>query len=102
MIAATMSEIMKGKIRMVRKKVDLELAPHKIRVNAVAPGFVMTEMTEAGAANPEWMATWTGNTPLGRLGRPDEIAYAMLFLASDAASYMTGSILVIDGGYTCW
>jgi NAD(P)-dependent dehydrogenase (short-subunit alcohol dehydrogenase family) len=92
----------KAAVHQMVKSMAIELAPHKIRVNAVAPGFIMTEMTEAGAANPEWMEAWTGNTPLARLGKPDEIAYAMLFLASDAASYMTGSILVVDGGYTCW
>ncbi len=90
----------KAAVHQMVKSMAVELAPHKIRVNAVAPGFVMTDMTKD--ANPGWLEIWEHNTPMGRLARPDEIAFAMLYLASDAASYVTGSILVIDGGYTCW
>lgn len=92
----------KAAVHQMVKSMAVELAPHKIRVNAVAPGFVMTDMTKDAITKSGWLETWTHNTPMGRLAQPEEIAYAMLYLASDAASYVTGSILVIDGGYTCW
>ncbi len=92
----------KAAVHHMVRSMAVELAPHNIRVNAVAPGFVMTDMTREAVTRPGLLETWTGNTPMGRLARPDEVAYAMLYLASDAASYVTGSILVIDGGYTCW
>jgi NAD(P)-dependent dehydrogenase (short-subunit alcohol dehydrogenase family) len=84
------------------KSLAVELAPHKIRVNAVAPGYVLTEMTKRGLNNAEWVKLWHEMTPMGRFAEPSEIANVMLFLASDAASYVTGCILLADGGYTCW
>ena len=84
------------------KSMAVELAPHKIRVNAVAPGYVLTEMTRRGLSNTEWVKLWEEMTPMKRFAEPSEIANVMLFLASDAASYMTGSIVLVDGGYTCW
>jgi len=92
----------KAAVHQMVKSLAIELAPHGIRVNAVAPGYVITEMTARGISNPEWLPMWKDMTPLGRFGRPEEIANLMLFLASDASSYMTGSIVLIDGGYTCW
>ncbi len=92
----------KAAVHHMVRSMAVGLAPHNIRVNAVAPGFVMAGMTREAVTRPGLLETWTGNTPMGRLARPDEVAYAMLYLASDAASYVTASILVIDGGYTCW
>lgn len=92
----------KAAVHQMVKSLAIELAPHGIRVNAVAPGYVITEMTARGISNPEWLPMWKDMTPMGRFGQPEEIANLMLFLASDAASYMTGSIVLIDGGYTCW
>jgi len=92
----------KAAVHQMIKSMAVELAPHSIRVNAVAPGFVMTDMTKDAITKSGWLQIWEQNTPMGRLARPEEVAYAMLYLASDAASYVTGSILVIDGGYTCW
>lgn len=92
----------KAAVHQMVKSLAVELAPHKIRVNAVAPGFVMTDMTKDAITTSDWFDIWTHNTPMGRLANPDEVAYGMLYLAGDAASYVTGSILVIDGGYTCW
>lgn len=92
----------KAAVHQMVKSLAVELAPHKIRVNAVAPGFVMTDMTKDAITKSGWFDIWTHNTPMGRLAKPEEVAYGMLYLASDAASYVTGSILVIDGGYTCW
>jgi NAD(P)-dependent dehydrogenase (short-subunit alcohol dehydrogenase family) len=92
----------KAAVHQMIKSMAVELAPHNIRVNAVAPGFVITDMTRDAIESSGWLETWQHNTPMARLARPDEIAYAMLYLASDAASYVTGSILVVDGGYTCW
>ncbi len=73
-----------------------------VRVNCVSPGYTATPMTKLGLDTPEWRDTWLGGTPLGRLAEPTEIAPAVLYLASDAASFVTGHSLVVDGGYTCW
>jgi len=92
----------KAAVHQMVKAMAVELAPHKIRVNAVAPGYVMTEMTKRGLSTQEWVKLWEEMTPMHRFAEPAEIAYTMLFLASDAASYVTGAILLVDGGYTCW
>jgi NAD(P)-dependent dehydrogenase (short-subunit alcohol dehydrogenase family) len=69
-------------------------------VNALAPGYVVTAMAIDGMKNPEFDPIWTANTPIGRYAQPEEMANCILFLASDAASYVTGATLVADGGYT--
>jgi NAD(P)-dependent dehydrogenase (short-subunit alcohol dehydrogenase family) len=74
-----------------------------VRVNAVAPTYIETPLTSFGInENPDMYRTWLEMTPMGRVGQPDEIASVVLFLASDAASLLTGSIVLADGGYTCW
>ncbi len=75
----------------------LELAP-TVRVNAVAPGMVRTPLTEMVVANASWRAAAEAGTPLGRIGTADEVADVIVFLASPAASYVTGQTIVIDGG----
>lgn len=89
------------------KNVALELAPHKIWVNAVAPGGILTEGVKklqslhpetAGMDQEKIMAQFLEKIPMGRLGEPDDIGKVVLFLASDMASYMTGSQIVVDGG----
>lgn len=74
-----------------------DLSP-RVRVNAVAPGSILTEALEMVAANPELKGAMEAATPLRRLGEPDDIAAAVLYLASDASSYVTGQILAVDGG----
>jgi len=59
-------------------------------------------MTPQGKINNEWYKTWMDFSPMGRIGEPNEIASCVVFLASDASSFFTGSNLVVDGGYTCW
>jgi NAD(P)-dependent dehydrogenase (short-subunit alcohol dehydrogenase family) len=68
----------------------------------VAPSYTLTEMTKLGLATSEWAGIWAEMTPMGRFAEPEEIASAVLFLASPASSYTTGSILLVDGGYTSW
>ena len=92
----------KAAVHQMVKSLACELGPKNVRVNAVAPGFIVTEMTKRGMSNPEWLSIWTGNTPMGRLGKPEEIANIMLFLASEASAFMTGSVVIADGGYTAW
>lgn len=92
----------KAAVHMLTKSLAGEWATRGVRVNAVAPTYIETEMTKSGRENPEWLPTWLEMTPMHRCGRPDEIASAVLFLASDASSLMTGSIVVVDGGYTIW
>ncbi|MER8747513.1 SDR family oxidoreductase [Mesorhizobium sp. M0965] len=93
----------KGAIHMMTKSLACAWAKHEVRVNAVAPGYVATEMTlPLKADNPLWLDRWLEQTPLGRLAQPDEVASAVLFLASPAASYCTGTVLSVDGGYTSW
>ncbi|MBZ9750164.1 SDR family oxidoreductase [Deinococcus sp. HMF7604] len=79
-----------------------EWAGRGVRVNAIAPGYTATPLTKRGLDTPEWRETWLKETPMGRLAEPHEIAPAALYLASDAASFVTGHTLVVDGGYVCW
>ena len=79
-----------------------EWAARGVRVNAVAPGYTATPLTKRGLETPGWRETWLGTTPMGRLAEPAEIAPAVLYLASEASSFVTGHTLVIDGGYTVW
>lgn len=92
----------KAAIIALTRSLAAEWAARGIRVNAIAPGYVATELTLRGMSNDEWREEWLRSTPLGRVAEPAEIAPAVLYLASDASSYVTGSVLVIDGGYTAW
>jgi NAD(P)-dependent dehydrogenase (short-subunit alcohol dehydrogenase family) len=82
------------------KALAVELAPDNIRVNSIAPTFLETPMTAPMFAKPEFAKWVMDRIPLGRLGQLDEVAAAVVFVASDAASLMTGTSLVIDGGWT--
>ena len=90
----------KGAVRIFSKAAAIQYAPDKIRVNSVHPGFVDTPMTRPGHSNPEVAKQRLEATPLGRFGTPADIAAGCLYLASDEASWVTGSELVIDGGMT--
>jgi len=90
----------KAALISMTKTMAIELAPSKIRVNAIAPGFVQTRFASAIVENPELSRAVIERTPAGRVATPDEIAGGALYLASDAASYLTGHTLVIDGGMT--
>jgi len=79
-----------------------EWAQHNIRVNALAPGFIHTQQTAASARIPEVLQRNLANTPMKRYGRVDELKGAIVFLASEASSFATGTVLTIDGGYTVW
>lgn len=89
----------KGGLRMLTKAMALELAPHRITVNAIAPGVVDTPLVARSLADPARREMLMRHIPLGRIARPDEIAHAAVFLASDNASYITGATLVVDGGW---
>lgn len=88
----------KAAVIHLTKAMAVELAPHNIRVNSVSPGYIRTELVEP---LDEYHRLWVPKIPLGRLGRPEELVGLYLYLASAASSYMTGSDIVIDGGYTC-
>lgn len=91
----------KAGVSMMTKSLAVEWAEEGIRVNAIAPGYMRTELVdELLQENPEMEEIWLENTPRGRLGRPEELQELVVYLASDASSYMTGSTLLIDGGYT--
>jgi gluconate 5-dehydrogenase len=88
----------KGGVRQLTRGMAVELAPHNIQVNAIAPGYFATEMNRALLDDPKFDAWVKQRTPAGRWGQPDEIAGLALFLASAAANYVTGQIIMIDGG----
>lgn len=88
----------KAAVHHLTKSLAAEWAVHGVRVNAVAPGYVRTEM--APVDRPEFAEHWIGDAPQQRAAEPEEIAPAVVFLASPASSFMTGTVLVIDGGYT--
>jgi NAD(P)-dependent dehydrogenase (short-subunit alcohol dehydrogenase family) len=92
----------KAAVIMLTKSLAAEWASRGVRVNAIAPGYVATELTLRGMTNPEWRDEWLRSTPMGRVAQPAEIAPAAVYLASDASSYVTGSVLVVDGGYSAW
>jgi len=89
----------KGAVRILTKTAAIEYAKEGIRINSVHPGVVDTEMIR-GSMNQEGMQAVTRAHPLGRMGRAEDIAYGVLYLASDEASFVTGAELIIDGGYT--
>jgi 3(or 17)beta-hydroxysteroid dehydrogenase len=90
----------KGAVRLFTKAVALEYAPEAIRVNSVHPGAVRTPIWAKGGIALEDAAAFAAMTPLGRMAEPEEVADAIVYLASDASRYVTGSELVIDGGLT--
>ena len=90
----------KGAVRLLTKSTAIQYAGEGIRANSVHPGFIDTPMTAATLADPERNRSLIARTPVGRLGVPDDVAYGVLFLASEESSFMTGSELVIDGGWT--
>jgi len=90
----------KGAIAALTRNMALDYAPRRIRVNCVCPGFVRTPMTRALTDDPEANRRLTSVHPLGRLGEPVDIANAILFLVSDEASWITGHLLVVDGGFS--
>ena len=91
----------KAALGHMTKALALEWGPHGIRVNAIAPGFILTDLTKKLWSQPvmqEWGKT---NTPLIRLGVPEDMVGTAIFLASEASAFMTGQILYVDGGFTC-
>ena len=90
----------KGAVRLMTKSAALEFVADNIRINAICPGMFDTNLFESSVPKEAWEPL-VDLVPMKRFGRPDEIAYGAVFLASDESSFMTGSDLVIDGGYTC-
>jgi NAD(P)-dependent dehydrogenase (short-subunit alcohol dehydrogenase family) len=92
----------KAAVHHLTRSLAVEWASRGVRVNAVAPTYIETPLTLFGMEDQAMAAVWLEMTPMARVGQPEEIASVALFLASDASSLMTGSIVLADGGYTCW
>ena len=92
----------KAGVHHLTRTLAAEWASRGVRVNAVAPTYIDTPLTRFGMEDPQLKEAWLSMTPMQRVGRPDEVASVVAFLASDASSLMTGSIVLADGGYTCW
>ena len=82
------------------RNLAIEVAKEKIRVNCLCPGYVETSLIEGMMSDKDVMRELVSRHPIGRLGKPEEIAYAALYLASDESTFVTGAPLVVDGGYT--
>ena len=95
--------VSKAGVEMLTKEMALELAPHRIRVNAVAPGLIETDINRADIAQDTFREGRLARIPLGLIGAPDDVAGAVVFLASnDEARLMTGASVFVDGGQTIW
>jgi NAD(P)-dependent dehydrogenase (short-subunit alcohol dehydrogenase family) len=92
----------KAGLANLTRQLAVEWAPYGILVNAIAPGWIPTEANEAGISKPQNRERMEKSTPLGRLGLPEEIRGAVIYLSSPASSYVTGTMLSIDGGYASW
>ena len=92
----------KGAVEQLTRELARQWGPHGIRVNALAPGVFQTDMNRAMIGTPERRARTIARIPQGRLGEPEDLAGAVAFLASDAARYVTGQILPVDGGMSIW
>lgn len=90
----------KAAVEQLTKSLAIAWAPDGIRVNAIAPGFIETEQSARSRTDPAHVANVSARTPLGRWGQPEDIAGTVLFLASDAAKFITGTCIAIDGGYS--
>jgi NAD(P)-dependent dehydrogenase (short-subunit alcohol dehydrogenase family) len=92
----------KAAVIQLTKSLAAEWAPHNIRVNAICPGYMATAMAQPFFDDPQYGGVWMDLIPMQRPGKPEELAPLAVYLASEASSYMTGSAVVIDGGYTAW
>ncbi|MFZ5946173.1 MAG: SDR family NAD(P)-dependent oxidoreductase [Bacillota bacterium] len=90
----------KGAVKQMTKAFAMEWVKYGIRVNSVSPAFIRTPLVEKVLADPDWNKTIMSRTPLGRTGTPEEVANAIVFLCSNKASYITGTNMMVDGGWT--
>ena len=90
----------KGGMQMMTRSLALEWGPRGVRVNSLAPGFILTDLTKKLWSDPTMLSWGETNTPVGRLGVPDDMIGTSLFLASEASAFMTGQVLYVDGGFS--